>query len=151
MDSLAGCFIDEQKLYAKHVYREHLAEGGFGKESQRYVQPNKKRPKYRGKVAVLTGPVVMSSCEAFVLMMKQVPGCKLVGAATQGSSGNPKPHDLGNGVTVYLPSWKAMRPDGSCFEGEGIKPDIEVKANGQDFTDGDPVIEAALKYLRQNN
>ena len=67
---------------------------------------------------------------------------------TQGSSGNPKPVDLGNGVIVYLPSWKAMRPDGSCFEGEGIKPDIEVKTTPEDFENNDPVIEAALKYIR---
>ena len=91
----------------------------------------------------------LSSCEAFVLMMKQVPGCKIIGEPTQGSSGNPKPYDLGNGVTVYLPSWKAMLPDGTCFEGKGIRPDILVKARQEQITTEDPVIEAALKELRK--
>ncbi|MHC4385821.1 MAG: S41 family peptidase, partial [Planctomycetota bacterium] len=113
------------------------------------LQPNKGYPQYKGKVVVLSGPVVMSSCEAFVLMTKQVPGCKIVGEPTQGSSGNPKPHDLGNGVTVYLPSWKAMLPDGTCFEGKGIRPDVLIKARPDQITTKDPVIEAALKELRK--
>jgi hypothetical protein len=145
----AGCFIDEPKVYAQHVYRAAEEESGFSEPSFRIVKPNKTRPKYRGKVAVLTGPVVMSSCEAFLLMMKQVPGCKLVGATSQGSSGNPKPHELGNDVTVYLPSWKAMRPDGSCFEGEGIEPDIAVETTDEELLRRDTVVEAALEFLRE--
>jgi hypothetical protein len=143
----AGCFIDAPKLYSKNVYREGSEPNGFGPVHERLVQPNKTRPQYRGKVAVLIGPVVMSSCESFVLMMKQMPGCVLVGEPTQGSSGNPKPHDLGNGVTVYLPSWKDLLPDGTCLEGVGIKPDILVKVRPSEITDKDPVIEAAKKAL----
>lgn len=145
----AGCFINEPKPYAKHVYRDMNSPDGFSKTQERLFYPNKERPQYRGKVAVLVGPVVMSSGEGFTLMMKQVPGCKIIGEPTQGSSGNPKPYDLGNGVTVYLPSWKAMLPDGSCFEGKGIRPDILVKARPEQITTKDPVIEAALKELRK--
>jgi hypothetical protein len=143
----AGCFIDTPKVYAKHVIRDADAPGGFTPVSERRVLPNKTRPPYHGKVAVLTGPVVMSSCEAFVLMMKQVPGCVLVGEPTQGSSGNPQPYDLGNGVTVFLPCWKDMLPDGTCFEGIGIRPDILVKVRPDQITTTDPVIEAARMAL----
>ena len=146
----AGCFVDKPKLYAQHVYRAANEPGGFTKPHNRMLQPNKRRPKYRGKIAVLMGPVNMSSCEAFLLMMKQVPGCKLIGATSQGSSGNPKPTELGNGVTVYLPSWKAMRPDGTCFEGVGIAPDVRVVATQSQLASRDPVLEAALKLLREH-
>jgi C-terminal processing protease CtpA/Prc len=81
-------------------------------------------------------------------MMKQVPGCLLVGERSFGASGNPQPIALGNGVTVYLPCWKDLRLDGTCFEGEGIAPDIEVKTTMGDFAARDPVAEAALKMLR---
>lgn len=145
----AGCFIDDPKLYAKHITIDSEMPGGFSAPRERILRPNKLRPQYRGKVAVLTGPVVMSSCEAFVLMMKQVPGCILVGQTTQGSSGNPQPHDLGNGVTVYLPSWQAMLPDGTCFEGKGIKPDITVNAGPEQFKHDDLVLAEALKQLRK--
>ena len=113
------------------------------------LRPYASGPPYRGQIAVLTWPVVMSSCEAFLLMMKQVPGAVLVGARSQGSSGNPLPHDLGNGVTVYLPSWQAMTPDGRVWEGKGIAPDIEVDTVPSDFTAADPVLGAALDHLRQ--
>ncbi len=144
----AGCFIDQLRVYAKHVYRDIHSPDGFSEPSERIVRPKKGRPKYRGKVAVLTGEAIMSSCEAFLLMMKQVPGCVLVGDRSFGSSGNPKPIHLSNGVVVYLPSWKAMRPDGTVFEGEGIEPDIVVEAAESDFDSGDPVLEAALESLR---
>lgn len=140
----AGCFIDKPVVYAKHVYRDADAPSEFGPLQERILEPSKLRPKYRGKVAVLMGPANMSSCEAFLLMMKQMPGCKLVGATSYGSSGNPKPVDLGNGVTVYLPSWKALRPDGTCFEGQGIAPDFAVKATPVELEAADPVLQAAV-------
>jgi Peptidase family S41/Bacterial Ig-like domain len=145
---VAGCFTSEPRLYAKDVYRDTNSPGGFTKPKDRWLQPNANHPKYAGRVAVLSGPTVMSSCESFVLMMKQVPGTVVVGARSQGSSGNPKPHDLGNGVTLFLPSWKDLTPDGRELEGVGIAPDIEVKASPNDFQDADPVLKAALEALR---
>ncbi|HNQ21781.1 MAG TPA: S41 family peptidase [Phycisphaerae bacterium] len=146
---VAGCFVEKPVVYARHVWRDPAAPTGFSPQVQRVLEPNAQGPVYRGKVAVLTGPAVMSSCESFLLMMKQAPDCKLVGARSYGSSGNPKPHDLGNGVTVYLPSWKDLRPDGTCLEGEGIAPDVPVPAQAADFADRDPVLDTALALLRQ--
>ena len=141
----AGCFVAKPRTYAAHVT---IQNGQFGPRQDRMIQPNPAGPAYRGKVAVLMGQVNMSSCESFLLMMKQVPGCVLIGEKSFGSSGNPKPFDLGNGVTVYLPSWKDLLLDGSCFEGVGIAPDIEVKTTTDDLAVRDPVLEAALKMLR---
>jgi hypothetical protein len=146
----AGRFVTSSKVYAKHVNRDPSAPEGFSAPFERVLKPNRKGKRYLGKVAVLTGPQNMSSCEAFLLMMKQVRGARLIGEASYGSSGNPKPFDLGNGVTVFIPSWRAMRPDGSCFEGEGIAPDIRVKAEPDDFRNDDPVLKAALDYLRSS-
>lgn len=80
-------------------------------------------------------------------MMKQVPGCRIVGARTAGASGNPQPHLLANGVTVLLPSWCDMSPDGSPLETHGIAPDIDVAAQPTDFASADPVLAAAIKAL----
>lgn len=141
----AGCFVASPKVYSKNTTR------GGGKWSQvfdRVVEPNKARPAYCGKVVMLTGPANMSSCESFVLMMKHAPDCTLVGENTYGSSGNPRPRDLGNGVTVFLSSWKDMLPDGSPLEGKGIAPDVPVKSTPADFQAADPVLAAALKVAR---
>ncbi len=148
-EDFAGCFIDKPVVYTKHVYRAADQASGFTEPRERVLQPNKRRPKYRGKVVVLMGPGNMSSCEAFLLMMKQVPGCRLIGANSYGSSGNPKPTDLGNGVTVYLPSWQSLRPDGTCFEGEGLAPDFPINATQVEFETADPVLQAALTLLRR--
>jgi C-terminal processing protease CtpA/Prc len=91
----------------------------------------------------------MSSCESFLLMMKQVPGCKLIGQRSYGSSGNPRPVDLGNGVTAFVPSWKDLLLDGTGIEGKGIAPDIEVKASPREFAEDDPVLKAALTFLHK--
>jgi len=145
---VAGCFLDVYKLYAKQRYRDISEPNGFTQVYSRYVAPNTDHPRYTGQVAVLMGQKCMSSCEAFLLMMKQVPGCVLMGETSYGSSGNPQPHDLFNGVSVYLPCWLAMRPNETCFEGEGIFPHITVEATQQELLTHDPVLDAALLQLR---
>lgn len=145
----AGCFVTSPVVYSKHVYRLDGARGGFGKVHDRVLVPNPERTTFKGKVAVLMGPKNMSSCESFLLMMKHVPGCKLVGGKSYGSSGNPKPHNLPNGVTVYLPSWKDMLPDGTLLEGKGVDPDIAVRARKRDLEENDPVLQRALLLLRE--
>lgn len=146
---LAACFIDKPVVYAYQVYRDSSAPGGFTERSARELSPSAMGPKLRMPVAVLMGPENMSSCEGFLLMMRQAPRCKLVGGRSYGSSGNPKPHVLGNGVTIYVPSWKSMTAEGEEFEGKGLPPDIEVKTRPSDFEQGDPVLEAGLKGLRE--
>ena len=107
------------------------------------------RNRFRGRVAVLIGPGTVSSCESFAMMMRRVPGCKLIGARTAGASGNPKPFDLGNGVTLFVPSWRDLDLDGACLEGRGLAPDIEVEADLGAFRNGhDPVLALALAFLR---
>jgi C-terminal processing protease CtpA/Prc len=144
---VAGCFVDHPVVYAKDMYRDPKSPGGWGPVRDRSLKPNADQPRYAGRIAVLMGQVNLSSCESFLLMMKQVPNAKLIGQKSYGSSGNPKPHDLGNGVTVWLPSWKAFRPDGSCLEGQGIEPDIAVDATAQEIRARDPVLEAARKWV----
>lgn len=148
---IAAWFIEGQQVYAKHVIRDPDADKGFGPVMSRTIAGNEPPNRFDKPVAVLTGPAIMSSAEALLLMMKQGSHVTLIGAPSFGSSGNPQPHALKNKVTVFIPSWKAMRPDGTCFEGEGIRPDVEVKASPGDFRTGDPVLQRALEHLRKNN
>ena len=139
---IAGCFLDKPAVYAAHIMR---SEGKFSEQRTRTVAPNPAAPKFRGKVFVLTGGGTLSSCESFVLMMKQVPGCLTMGQKTGGSSGNPKIFDLGNGVSAAIPQWKDLRLDGTCFEDEGLAPDVEIQAKPEDFQQKDPILAEALK------
>jgi len=153
---VAGWFTDERRLYAKHVYRDAGAPGGFGPVRERWFGPAPQpgrgsRSAYTTAVFVLSGPRIMSSGEAMLLMLKSCPNVVVVGAPTYGSSGNPKPTGLSNGVTLYLPSWKALRPDGTCFEGEGIEPDVLITSSPEAFVERDPVLEKALELARASS
>jgi hypothetical protein len=142
----AGRFIDGPKVYSKDRIRR---EGQWLGPYDRVVEPRPEADRYRGgPVAVLIGPKVGSACESFVLMMKQAPRCKLVGDVTKGSSGNPKPHDLGSGVTVFLSSWEDQTPDGTVVEGRGITPDVTVKSSPAELRQRDPVLDAAMDAVR---
>lgn len=149
--SFAGCFVQKPAVYAKHEARSDWSMPSSIKPVSRIVEPATDRPRFRGKAVVLIGPGVMSSCESFVLMMKHGAGALLVGDTTYGSSGNPQPHELSNGVTVGLPSWRDMQPDGALIEGKGIKPDLRLRTKKGDFAEKDPVLEAALKQLRKES
>ncbi len=142
----AGCFVDQPIVFAKNLNREH---GEWLGPFDRELEPNKAHRDFKGRVAVLAGQGTVSSSESFVMMMKQCPNCTLVGDHTAGCSGNPKPTDLGNGVRVFLPSWKDLRLDGTCIEGEGFAPDVPIKTTDASFEKDDPVVAAALHLLRK--
>lgn len=143
---IAGCFLDKPTVYARNVTRDPSQTGGFTKPFERVVEPCE--PHVQAPVAVLMGPKNMSSCESFLMMMAEAPRATLVGGPSYGSSGNPKPHELAEGLAVYLPSWKDMLIDGSLHEGNPLKPEVEVSASASDFATGDPVLERALQLLR---
>lgn len=144
---VAGRFVSSPVVYATNRSRDSSQPNGFSKTFDRTLEPNRARHAFRGKIAVLMGPANMSSCEAFLLMMRKVPSCRLIGERSYGASGNPKPATLVNGFEVFLPSWQAMDADGKPFEGKGIRPDVEVKwKKGGD----DPVIAEALKRLKED-
>ncbi len=145
---VAAWFVDGPRVYAKHAYRRGPMPDDFTPVRDRTVEPNALPKRYNGPVAVLMGPANMSSCEAFLLMMRQGHDVTLIGSPSFGSSGNPKPAYLPNGVIAHIPSWRAMRPDGTTFEGKGIAPDLDVPSIGVDFSKHDPVLATALKALR---
>jgi C-terminal processing protease CtpA/Prc len=143
----AGCFHRQGAIYSRNATRDPAQPSGFSEVYDRRVEPNAKRPAIAVPVAVLMGPANMSSCESFLLMMRAAPNVKLVGDRSFGSSGNPKPHDIGGGITVFLPSWKDYLPDGTLLEGRGIDPDISVPPGNDDPTDA--VLDVALAQLRK--
>jgi hypothetical protein len=143
--AVASYFIDKPTVYGKHATRSK------GKESnvlERVIHPDPSGVRHAGPCVVLMGPANMSSCESFLLMMRAA-GCKLVGARSAGSSGNPKPHDLGNGLVAMVPSWRDLSLDGKGLEGVGVEPDVLVESKPSDFADADPVLAKALEMLRR--
>jgi C-terminal processing protease CtpA/Prc len=91
----------------------------------------------------------MSSAESFYLMFAQCPQVTTMGDRTAGSSANPRRIDAGSGITVNLPRWLDLLPNGNRLDTVGVSPDVRVEAGpGEFFNESDPVLEAALKRLR---
>lgn len=147
--AVASLFVDEPAVYSRNRYRDPGAPEGWGPMLDRVIEPAEEGERYGGPVAVLIGPSCMSSNESFILMMRTSPRVTLVGEHTYGSSGNHKPVDLGNGVTVLLPSWQDFRPDGVALEGVGVTPDIGVRVRPDELAASDPVLEAGLRAVRK--
>jgi hypothetical protein len=145
---IAGCFLDAPKVYAADRPRDPTNASGFAPPQYRQVGPNPQCHGTRAHVAVLMSHSNMSSAESFLLMMKQVPTARLFGEPSWGASGNPQPVTLANGVTVLLPSWQSLFPDGSLFEGVGVTPDVPVATTPAQLATDDPVLDAALAWLR---
>ncbi len=145
---VAGCFITDTRLYAKHRDRQSHQADGFGPVRERWIHPNAEQPYYGGPVAVLMGPRCISASESFLLMMKQADRCTLVGTPSYGSSGRPRPVVLSNEVRVHVPSWLDMYPDETLLEGNGVAPDVPVTVDAEDFHKHDPVLDRALALLR---
>ena len=162
--AFASRFTQGRAVYSRNRIRDAASPNGWTRPFERAVQPfaeesidNPKaaalgpadaNPLFRGRIAVLQGPSCLSSNESFLLMMRHGAAAMLFGAPSGGSSGNPKPHDLGNGVTLLLPSWEDMEPDGSVIEGRGIEP--HEAATFDPRAQRDTVIEAAVRWLKDH-
>ncbi|MEQ1825637.1 MAG: S41 family peptidase [Pirellula sp.] len=142
---VAAYFVDKPTPYAAHSIRQ---DGKDLPKQERLFGPSQDGIRHSGKCVVLMGPVNMSSCDSFLKMMRAA-GIPLVGQASLGTSGNPKPHDLGNGVIIYLPSWKELDLKGDIAEGKGVQPDVLIETNQSSFQSADPVFEKACELLKK--
>jgi C-terminal processing protease CtpA/Prc len=140
----AGRFLEKEALYALVDTR---AAGAFSEKQPRLLAPSA-AAHFRGRVAVLMGPACAGGNEAFLLMMRAT-GARLIGGRSFGSSGNPQPVRLSNGVTISLPSWREYTPGGALIEAAGIAPDMSVY--WPDPPEEDVVLRAALETLRHTN
>ena len=103
---------------------------------------------YQGRVAILADGGCFSACEDFVMPFKDNGRALIVGETTGGSTGQPFVVDLGDGMQAIVGSKHEMFPDGSPFEGVGIRPDVEVAPSVDDIRAGrDVVLEAAKQRL----
>lgn len=109
-------------------------------------QPSKDN--FKGKLALLVDAGCHSACEDFAMPFKDNRRALLVGETTAGSTGQPYNLDLGNGMFATIGAKREMFPDGSRFEGVGIKPDLEIAPSAEEFRQGkDVMLEAARKRL----
>lgn len=106
-------------------------------------------PIYKGTVVVLTNFNCASACEDFVMPLKTSGRAQIVGQATRGSTGQPYIYEFGNGMGFRVSAKRVFLPDGSPFEGVGLKPDILIEPTSAELRAGkDSVLEKALEIIK---
>ncbi|MGE0191069.1 MAG: S41 family peptidase [Planctomycetota bacterium] len=140
-------WADRDRVYARTETRSGPDPTSFVEVEPRRIGPPDGYA-HDKPIVVLLGPGCVSSGEGLALMLRSLPHAKLVGRFTRGSSGNPQPIPLPNGLTVLCSTWRTRLPDGAFLEDVGVPPDVRVE--GLPTPDGrDPQLEAALVALRQ--
>ena len=146
--SIVATLLSNPIKYEK-VATINESTGLFDNMTTKTLSPSTSSIRYKGKIYVLIGNLVMSSAESMVLMLKQMPNVQIVGSKTYGSSGNPKPFKVTNTVTVNVPSWLSYDMNDKLIEGNGIEPDLKAEFPADDFIGEDKVFEY-VKTLMKN-
>lgn len=145
---IAARFVDQPRVYSTNRYRNGPGHDDLGPVLERSIAPRGDKPFGRPVIA-LQGRRTMSSAESFALMLAQCPRVTTMGDHTAGSSANPRRLSPGGSITVNLPRWLDMTPEGKPIDAVGVAPDVRVEAPEGAFTgDGDPVLDRALAGLR---
>jgi carboxyl-terminal processing protease len=129
-------------------YRGDYAEDTMMSWSSGTSQPD--NPVFKGRLVILADGACGSACEDFVMPFKDNGRGTVVGETTGGSTGQPFIYDFGNGMILYVSSVREFFPDGSEFEGVGIRPDVEVPLTAEEIKSGtDSALARALEELRR--
>jgi carboxyl-terminal processing protease len=140
----ASCNTDEEATSCSgtHTKGDNSNATSIKKSELKLPKPDA----YQGRLIFIVDGGCVSACEDLVEPSKESGRAILVGETTQGSSGVPLIYDFGNGMTLRIAAKRYLFPDGSEFEGIGIKPDIQVHTTIEDLKAGrDPVLERALE------
>ncbi|MEE8664394.1 MAG: S41 family peptidase [Acetobacter sp.] len=114
------------------------------------IQPD--HPVFHGRVFVLTDRHCVSACEDFVLAMRVSHRATILGETTEGSTGQPYSVDFpALNMTFRVSTRREYYPDGSPFEGIGVRPDIEIPVTRAMLASReDAVLEQVLSLIRQS-
>jgi C-terminal processing protease CtpA/Prc len=149
-DPIAGRFADQKRLAERVRYRNGPAHDQFTDWIDRYLEPSGPR-RYTKPVVLLTNRRVVSTAEAFVLLLRTLPHVTVVGDTTAGGSGNPIARELPNGWSFRLSRWQTQTPQGTSYEGVGLAPAVPVWISEADAREGrDTILERAIALLAGN-
>jgi carboxyl-terminal processing protease len=145
---VAGRFLEQEYVYASSRYRNGPEHADLGPQQARKVQP--RGPwRYERPVVLLMGQRCMSSNESFISMMNGAPNVTTMGDHTCGSSGNPVVIQLPLGITVTVPRWMDLLPDGTPLDERGIEPKIKFVSQPGAFEGlRDDLLAEALNRLK---
>ena len=138
-----------------HIYSYRTKVGPdkseLGELKKILLDPELDKPKFKGRIVVLTNRGVYSAGSYFAAYIRGIPNAILMGDKTGGGSGVPAGHDLPNGWYFNFSSTIGYTVDRINFE-NGVRVDIEVSATSEDLAKGkDPILERAIQYIKNGS
>ncbi len=102
---------------------------------------------------MLTDRHRVSACEDFVAAMRISHRATILGETTEGSTGQPYSVEFPELKMAFRVSTRReYYPDGSPFEGIGVRPDVDIPLTRAMLMDKeDAVLERALTIIRRSN
>lgn len=105
---------------------------------------------FQGKIVVLVNEKSASSSEVFASAMKESGRGTVIGSRTAGAVLYSLFEQLPSGGTVLYPIADLHSPKGHRLEGNGVRPDIEVRSTKAGVRAGrDEVLEKAVSRIRR--
>lgn len=149
-DGVFGYFLTTNIINNQECYYVK-GKAGHGKYEE-IVIPKPYKLKYRNKkIAVLIGPNTASSGELVTISFIGKQGSRLFGEPTAGLTSANSPIKLSDDATLWLTTSIDADRNSKKYGGK-ILPDENVPFNGTKYnTYDDPVIQAAIKWLSNND
>jgi len=107
---------------------------------------------YRGPVAIIVDGLSGSSSEILAGGVQGLPRVRIFGSRTAGATLPSLVERLPNGDGFQYAFASYISRNGVELEGEGVKPDVEIRLTREALLEGrDPAIEAALDWIRDQH
>jgi carboxyl-terminal processing protease len=107
---------------------------------------------YLGPVVILTDGSSASTSEIFAAGMQELGRAVVVGERTLGAALPSLFQKLPTGALFQFAIGDFRTPKGTLIEGQGVKPDIDVKLTRRALLEGrDPQLEAAIEQVRKQS
>lgn len=108
---------------------------------------------YNKPVYILANEKSFSAASVFVAVFKNISNVKIVGATTDGSSGNSERFELPNSqIRIKLSTMVSFQKDGKILDGFGTEPDIKIERDlNQILWESDTQLEKLRNLILSKN
>lgn len=136
-----------------YVASEFIKEGAIVKQESRQQETKTFNTDHEGSLTeeplvVLVNRGSASASEIVAGALRERRGTKLIGETTFGKGTIQQSKDLSKNGSLHITIARWLLPSGQAIHKIGIKPDIEIKSDGNE--ENDPYLERAINELKNN-
>jgi len=140
----------EKSPFILYSFMQMLYPGVFETASTPVAYEGSGNNSYKGKLVILVDTRTKGTTEYLTMLLQSVPGAKVVGSTTAGTTGNQTMVPLPGGVYTHFAGHGALYPDGTEIQRKGLKIDKEVLPTPAGIQAGkDEVLDAAIKMISE--